>query len=207
MTSVSVDIVGLEAARLSIQTLPELSARAASLAINRVATQSGMALARDTIMDQIAFPKDYLKGDRLMVSQLARPDNLVALIRARKRATSLARFATSGAINVSGVSVQVAKGRTEFLRRAFLVKLKRGASFDEDNYNVGLAVRIKAGERITDKRTTHRSWLEGDADKGGLALLYGPSVDQVFREVADRIEPGILDLLADEFFRQLDRIS
>lgn len=205
--SVQVDIVGLESAELFFEMQPQRSAMAASRAINQILTRSGMALARDTIMEQIAFPKDYLTGDRLAVSLYATPGNLIGALKARKRATSLARFATGGAINVPGVSVQVRRGKTEFLRKAFLVKLKRGASFDEDNYNVGLAVRIKAGEKIVDKRTTHRSWLEGSADAGGLALLYGPSVDQVFREVADRIEPGILDLLAAEFFRQYDLLS
>lgn len=205
--SVSVDIQGLDSARLFFDTFPGLSAKAASLALNTVASKSGMALAADTIMQQIAFPKDYLKGDRLAVSQYSTPGNLVAAIKARKRATSLARFATSGSINVPGVTVSVKKGQSIYLKRAFLVRLRRGASLDEDNYNVGLAVRIKAGERIVDKNTQHKSFLEGDAQSGGLALLYGPSVDQVFREVADRIEPGILDLLAAEFFRQFDRLA
>lgn len=205
--SLDFHIDGLKETIDYFKTLPELSARAASLAINQVAQRSGMQLARDEILKQIAFPKDYLTGDRLQVVQFAKPDNLVAAIRARKRATSLARFATSGAINSPGVNVQVARGKSIFLKAAFLVRLRRGASLDEDNYNVGLAVRIKAGEKIIDKTTSHKSWLQGSADKGGLALLYGPSVDQVFRQVADHIEPGVLELLAAEFFRQFDRIA
>lgn len=206
--SVSVDIIGLKDTIDYFRTLPELSAQAASLAINQVAQRSGMSLARDEIMKQIAFSKDYLSGDRLQVVQFARPDNLVAAIRARKRATSLARFATSGAVGVAGTGVMVKRGQSVYLKQAFLVKLKQGrASVTEDNYNLGLAVRVKAGETIRDKVTAHQSWLVGNAETGGVALLYGPSVDQVFRQVADEIEPGVLELLAAEFFRQFDRIS
>jgi hypothetical protein len=45
-------------------------------------------------------------------------------------------------------------------------------------------VRLKPGEQaVMGKKTTHQSWLV----PGRVALLYGPSVDQVFRQVADDV--------------------
>jgi hypothetical protein len=40
-----------------------------------------------------------------------------------------------------------------------------------------------------------------------VALLYGPSVDQVFAEVADKVAPTIGDLVAAEFHRNFARLS
>ena len=159
-------------------------------------------MAQDAIMEQIAFPRDYLQGDRLAVSSKATPSHLEAVIRARKRATSLARFA-DGTVGKPGVTVTVQRGHSTFLKRSWLVKLKAGTSKTEDNYNVGLAVRIKPGDKIVGKHSTHQAWLIPNQ----VALLYGPSVDQVFRDVADQIGEPIAQLVADEFFRQFERLS
>jgi hypothetical protein len=97
----------------------------------------------------------------------------------------------------------VQKGKTTYLKNAFLVKLNKGASFSEDHYNLGLAVRLSAGEALANKRTQHKSWLV----PGRVALLYGPSVDQVFAEVADKVAPTIGDLVAAEFHRNFARLS
>jgi hypothetical protein len=35
-------------------------------------------------------------------------------------------------------------------------------------------------------------------------LLYGPSVDQVFRTVAGEVAPDALNFLEDEFFRMIN---
>lgn len=188
------------------ERMPEVSSRAARLAINQVASRSGMKLAQEAIYDEVAFPKGYLTGDRLRVGQYASESNLEATIIGRKRATSLARFAQGqqlGSAGRLGVRVRVKGGSSEHLRRAWLVRLRRGASLDEDNYNIGLAIRVNPGESVVGKYSSHSSWLV----PGSVALLYGPSVDQIFRSVAEDIAPQIGDMVADEFFRQFSRLS
>lgn len=199
---------GIAGAAEFFAKIPEVTNKAARLAINQVAQRGGLKLARDSIMDEIAFPKDYLTADRLGVTALATDNNLQAVITGRKRATSLARFATPGtpigSSLKSGVRVRVSKGSGgQVLRRAWLVRLNKGKSLSEDNYNVGLAVRINDGDKVAGKFSAHQSWLV----PGSVALLYAPSVDQVFRTVADDIAPRVGDMTADEFIRQFTRLS
>jgi hypothetical protein len=201
--TVKVEFEALAEAADYFRAVPEVSAKAATLAINQVATRGGLRLIQDSIMDQVAFPQDYLKGDRLGVTRFATETNPEAVIRARKRATSVARFARGNVIGRPGVSVEVHRGNSTYLKKAWLVRLKRGASLTEDNYNVGLAVRVKPGDKINNKISEHQSWLV----PGHVALLYGPSVDQVFRDVADQVSPKIGELVAAEFFRQFERLS
>lgn len=190
------------------RSMPEVTNRAAMLAINQVASRGGLALARKMILDQINFPDNYLNGDRLRVSKRAKPGDLEATIVGRQRATSLARFASGQPIGSqrgpnAGVRVSVKQGSTVSIKNAWLVRLRRGASLDEDNYNVGLAVRVGPSGNVGNKKTKHRSWLV----PGVIALLYGPSVDQIFRDVAGDISKPVLDMVSDEFFRQFSRLS
>jgi hypothetical protein len=196
----TVESIGLSDAAAFFKALAEVSNKSASIAINQVMGRNGMALIRQRIEDQIAFPKGYLSGDRLGIAKYAKPNDLEGIVRARKRATSLARFASGQPLGKVGITVRVGNGGATALRAAWLVRLKRGASLSEDNYNVGLAVRIKPGDTISNKMSDHKSWLV----PGKVALLYGPSVDQVFRGVADEVALPIADLVAAEFFRQLD---
>lgn len=198
---------GLGEAAEFFQRLPGLNAKAARLAINQTAQRGGLDLARTSILDDIAFPKDYLNADRLGVTQLATDNNLEAKITGRKRATSLARFAAAGTPigrgMGQGVRVQVKAGSSVVMRRAWLVRLRAGASFSEDKFNIGLALRIKPGEKIDSKYTAHHSWLV----PGAVALLYAPSVDQIFRDVAEEIAPRVAEMTAAEFLRQFTRLA
>lgn len=197
---------GLDKVGKFFETAPDASETAARMAVNDIASRSGMKLIKGQMLDEIAFPAGYLTGDRLSVTKRATNKSLEAVITGRKRATSLARFVT-GSLGVGArnqqVTVRVKRGRTEVMRNAFLVRLKQGASLNEDNYNIGLAVRLSPGESLGNKKTTHKSWLV----PGRVALLYGPSVDQVFRSVADDVAPQIGDMLEAEFFRQFWRLS
>ena len=189
-----------------IRTAPEVATRAASMAINDVATRSGLRAIKDKMTDEIDFPSGYLSGDRLKVTQRATPENLLAVITGRKRSTSLARFSSGTAVpnsKAAGVNVRVQQGRTTFLKKAFLVRLKKGASLTEDNYNIGLAIRVGPGETVLNKKTVHKSWLV----PGKVALLYGPSVDQIFASVADDLAPELAEMTANEFFRQFARLT
>lgn len=188
-------------------TMPDLTAQAARMAINTTARGKGMKAIKSHMLDEVAFPSGYLSGDRLKVNKLATNTSLEASIVGRKRATSLARFVTGNPVvngkGISGLTVRVKKGRTTSLKNAWLVRLNKGASLTEDNYNIGLAVRLQPGERIANKRTSHKSWLVPNK----VALLYGPSVDQVFAGVIPEVAPQIGDLVAAEFYRQFARLS
>lgn len=205
--TVSVVVAGSADLERYFRTMPEITARALRLAINGTAKGKGIVAIRRQMLNEIAFPNGYLNADRLKVTSLATDTRLEATITGRKRATSLARFVTGSPVvnsrRADGVTVRVQKGRTTYLKNAFLVRLNKGASLTEDNYNVGLAVRLQPGEQLTNKRTTHKSWLV----PGKVALLYGPSVDQVFSGVIDDLQPKLADMLAGEFYRQFERLS
>lgn len=181
-----------------MQRLHDVTDKAAQLAINQTATRGGLTMARNEILNEVAFPRDYLTGDRLRVSQKATPSNLEAVIGARPRPTSLARFADTGTALGSrakiGVRVQVKKGQVLTLRQSWLVKLNNG--------NIGLAVRVKPGETFAGKYGAV-NWLVRDR----VALLYGPSVDQVFRDVSEKISAPVATMLNAEFHRQFQRLN
>lgn len=180
---------------------------AAKLALNDVAEGEGLAVYRKAIEDQVDFGDGYLTTDRLGVRTRATTTNLSVMISGRQRATSLARFARGGQTVQStrrkGVRVSVKKGGAEsLLGRAWLVRLNRGSSADRDYYNLGLAIRLNPGERLRGKREVRSVQLDEN-----VYLLYGPSVDQVFREVMVTDTPIVLDKVRDEFFRQFFRLT
>lgn len=186
--------------------LPGVTTEAARIALNDTARGPALGLARMQMNNEINFPAGYLKGPRLGVSKLARNADLEAVITGRDRPTSLARFATSGNIGgKNGVTVEVGKGKSRHLRRAFMIKLKAGKTMDGSTFNVGLAIRLAQGEKLNNRHlpaNTHASSLGS-----GVVLLYGPSVDQVFKSVASDIAPDVANELSKEFFRQFDRLT
>lgn len=190
------------------ETWPELTARSARMAINGVAKGKGMVAIKREMLSEIAFPQGYLNADRLRVTRPASDSKLEAVITGRHRATSLARFATGNPVPNSkrpgGVTVRVKAGRTTVIRNAWIVRLKKGASLTDDNFNLGLAVSLKPGETVLgNKRTSHQAWLV----QNKVALLYGPSVDQVFQDVSAKVSPALGSMVAAEFFRQFLRLS
>jgi hypothetical protein len=92
--------------------------------------------------------------------------------------------------------VQIKPGRIVELPRAFLLTLRNG--------NVGLGIRLKPGETL---QHTIGAKLITSGPLAGVALLYGPSVDQVFRSVAVEITPELLNELELEFLRQFIRMT
>jgi hypothetical protein len=175
--------------------LPDIAEQAAVLAINETASREGLTLIRKDMRDQVNFPSGYLEGDRLKVTRKAGKGALEAIVRGRDRATSLARFAkgqTPANTRGRGVRVQVKNGRVQVLRKAFLVPLRNG--------NTGLAVRLKPGEKI--KGSTGAVQMAEN-----LYLLYGPSVDQVFRGVAEDRSGDLMNMVSSKFLRQFARLS
>lgn len=193
-------ITGLDEAK----GLGEAVKVAAYQAINRT-TERGRSQAARAIRDEVNFPARYLNpGEkRLFVSKQAQRADLEGRIRARTRATSLARFVTGTAQpNKAGVRVEVSPGKARFMKRAFLVKLRAGSSEIDTRNNLGLAVRLKPGEVLRNKSDVRK------LDRG-LYLLYGPSIDQVFRArdgsgVAEDISPGLASFMEREFLRLME---
>lgn len=195
--TVFVNVKGLREAGHFFEELPEISESAAVLAINQVAGRDGLAVIRNDMRAQINFPKGYLEGgDRLALVRKARKGDLTAVIRGRDRATSLARFTSAGSRpdNTRGraIRVDVKGGQPVTMKRAFMVKLRNG--------NLGLAVRVKDGEQL---RNSERAVKLAD----NVYLLYGPSVDQVFGNVADDRSDDIGDMIERQFYRQIDRLT
>lgn len=185
-----------------LEAAPDITRKSASLAINDVLAGQGLTRYRKAVAAEVEFPSGYV-NDKIEIGQRATPTSLVASVIGRQRPTSLARFATSGAIgSKGGVSVRI-KGGSRFMPSAFLVRLKQGPSISDDGYNIGLAVRLKEGMALKKKDTSRMVHLEQN-----VVLLYGPSVDQILRnEAAEATTPEIVDAIATEFFRQFQRLS
>jgi hypothetical protein len=188
-------INGLEDVRRFFDELPDVAEDAAVFAINDVVVGEGMVAIRREMREQIDFPAGYLEAGRLRVGKRARRGTLEASIRGRDRATSLARFAggqTSANTRGRGVQVKVKRGQTRVLRKGFIVDLKNG--------NRGVAVRLKPGESM---RNSDKAVRLDD----NVYLLYGPSVDQVFKGVAVDVAPQMTVALSRRFFHHFTRFA
>lgn len=195
-------VEGLDAIK-SIEDVPAEVMKAARQAINKTVDRARAAGARE-IRRQVNLPASYLSGttSRLAVVKKASGDDLEGIVRGRQRPTSLARF-VRGPLKPgrpargSGVQVEVKPGAARFMKGAFLIKLKVGSESLDTASNLGLAVRKKDG---TKPKAAFRPMPIGK----GLWLLYGPSVDQVFRSVAPEIAPNAADFLETEFLRLME---
>lgn len=190
-----VAVEGLSAFR-SLETLPDDVKLAASRAVNYAAKRS-RTLAGRRIREQVNFPARYLSGEngRLQITSKASPDNPEATITGRFRATSLATFTRGNPTpSKAGVTVEVAPGFAKKMRRAFVIRLRQGSELSDTKSNLGLAIRLKPGESIHNKVNIVRM-------NNGLYLLYGPSVNQVFKDVSSEILPDVEGFLENEFTR------
>lgn len=166
-------------------------------AINKTVERTRTSSARK-MREQIAFGPRYLTGkEGRLTTRPASGASLEGAVIGRARATSLAQFVQGNPIpgkRRTPLRVQVQAGRTTVLKKAFLIRLRAGKSPIETKFNLGLAIRLKAGETIANKKRMIRM-------AQGLYLLYGPSVDQVFASVADEEAPGAAAFLETEFLR------
>lgn len=215
MLSFQTRVNGIRAFQERLARQPETTNKAAQLAINDTARKVFTRSKRE-IMKQVNLTASYLQGSeggepRFWISQLAKPNDLRAVIRARQRPTSLGRFepqqlyraGRKGSKVKAGVSVKVSGARKN-IKRAFLVNLKRGAA---DGGNVGLAIRVKAGEGVQGRRFAGIPFGGGNPRDSDVYLLYGPSVQQVFDDVAVDQQTWAEGYLNAEFERQFARLS
>lgn len=200
--SAFIEARGLDSLKQYFDRLPDVAEQAAVYAINDAAEREGLAMVKQDMRGQVNFPAGYLEqNDRLKVSRKAYKGRLEAAIKGRDRATSLARFTKgSGASLRNGKLVVQVKGRSgpRTLSRAFLMKLRNG--------NTGLAIRLPRGQ--TPENTTGAVEIKSAVSKNSaLWLLYGPSVDQVFRGVAAGRVDDIGKIVTRNFLRQFARLS
>lgn len=195
--SVTLHVDALQEMQRFFEQAPKEATRAARMAINQVARGEGLALMRDEVNKEVNFPDHYVK-DHLGLSKPATDGDLSAVITGRDRPTSLARFAYGQTPENSrrrGVRVEVHRGHSVLMEHAFLIRLK--------NNNIGLALRLRKGETLKNKRE-----MAGAVPFGRDAwLLYGPSVDQVFAGAIDARQADLLDLISAAFYDKFGRVA
>jgi len=185
-----VAVDGLKSHKDLIESSQEIR-RLAERAVNKIA-RDARAKAGKEIRSEVAFPARYLSGsDGKLKLFPSRAQQMKATIRGAFEARSLARFVQNpGAKKRGTLRVRVdAEGSAKPMPRAFLMGLKNG--------NRGLAIRLKPGEKLQGVRMSRKSWK-------GLTFLYGPSVDQVFRDVSKDMEPDVALKLEREFLRLME---
>lgn len=167
-------------------------------AINKTVERSKAAASRE-IRSQVAFSPSYLsRADRLGITKKATRSDLESIITGRHRPTSLAQFARGARVagpRRTAVRVEVQPGIVRRLTGAFFINLRSGNT-DTKN-NLGLAIRLPTG-KIPDR--AYKPTLVGK----NLWLLYGPSISQVFDDVANDLSPQAAEFLEGEFLRLMD---
>ena len=203
--TLTVTAKGLDGLLRYFERFPATANQAASFAVNDAA-DFALALARRKVGEDLALKPSYLKDpDKIRILKRASAGSPEAILRANFRPISLARFATQApkfGRQTGGVTVRVrARGGSTHLKRAFFVPLKRGKTLDVSGgvFNVGLAVRLKPGEKIRNKRVI--------VQKGQFNLLYGPSLDQALRQMLPSMHPLVADKLRVEFLRHFKRLT
>jgi len=195
----AVAVEGISALR-TLEDLPADVKRAAVRAVNYATRRARTAAAKE-MRQQVNFPARYLSGQnaRLQIGKPATADMLESRVTGRFAPTSLARFATgSKTPGKMGVRVEVAPGFAKFMKRAFLIRLPQGGVLNDEAFNLGLAMRLKPGETVTNK------YKQVQLSKG-LVLLFGPSIDQVFSTVSVDMLPDVEGWLNQEFARLMEQ--
>lgn len=205
---IQIDIRGLETVQQFLEDQPKRTTKALKLAVNSAALW-GARQAKQEILRQVNFRSAYFGNPAdsdapLHVGKKATENNLTTEVVARARPTSLARFSASPVSfgkQSAAVKVRVRRGKTSTFKRAFFFKLKKGAALTQDNYNVGIAIRLKPDEELDNKKTSTVKM------RNGLTLLYGPSIEQLFNTVSVDISDDVLKYAEREFLRQFVRLS
>ena len=170
----------------------------------------------EAIMKDTAFPTGYLdKPERFYVAQFATPEQPQAVLKARTRGTLLYEFAVghplpeatrgTGGKNWFGIStaerrqLQRSRGVTVIIKpgapktipEAFVIPLK-------DSGALGIAVKLKNGQFPA---MLKKNFIRTELLNQEYYVLYGPSVDQVFRQVSEKVIPEVTSYLSAEFRR------
>lgn len=207
--TVAITFRGLDDVRKRVAGIPETVDEASMFAVNEAITY-GQAESSRRIREQVSLSASYIgsatdPNARLRVAKKARRGDLEGVIAGRTRPTSLAQFMRGAKLGKGGyVKVKVsAAGAAKRIPNAFPMKLRRGTGvYDPENANEGVAVRLKDGKLPGGMNKKQMVQVEGN-----LYLLYGPSVDQVFRDVRYEVQEPIGDVLESSFLRNYGRLS
>lgn len=203
--TVEIELKGFVEARRAINRIPADVDLASMRSVNDSASFAQSESSR-LIRDQVNLSASYIgnandPGARLRVAKRAKPGDNEAIVAGRKRPTSLAQFMQGTFKRGNPVKLKVAPGRVTRIPNAFPIKLRRGTgSYDPSSANAGIALRLKPGESVRNKREMVKI-------AGNLYLLYGPSVDQVFRDVSADVAPAVSLYMEDRFTHHYSRIS
>lgn len=213
-----VSIEGLDALQDYIAELPAQTQKAADLATID-ATRFAFRESSKAIRSQVRLSPEYIGnaergGNRLTIKYDQQGDVRIGVVEGVKRAVSLSRFLTSGPVFGGKTPARIRvkpNGRTTTTIKVtggdrseapmFAVRLSRGKSLTEDSFNVGLAVRLRPGEQAVARKEDLTPLSPN------VYLLYGPSVNQVFYDVAPAISDSVAGNLQDSFLRQFARLT
>lgn len=196
-----VEAKGLDVFEALVQRLGDSVVPAAAASINETTAYARNLGARN-IRRKYNFKAGYL-GGRLAISKRAKTNDLEGVVTGLDRPTSLARFAQGTPKfgkqrTPPKVRVRTA-GSAAPIRKGFFMRLRRGNSvISNENANVGLAVRLAEGERVSNKNQMVP--IGGD-----VYLLYGPSVGQIYRTEAERNADEVGAQLAARFAHNVQR--
>lgn len=194
--NIAMETRGLDKFEEMIRKLGQTGGTASVLAINDTALFA-RRLGSAAIRKELNLPLGYILGNRrLAITKYAKDSDPEATVTGEDRATSLARFSNSprrfGRQRIPPRVKVLAGSGNQPMRGAFFLNLRGN--------NVGIAVRLKPGERVRNKR-------QMSGTSGGLYLLYGPSVGQAFRSAIERELPNISDYLEARFAHHAERLT
>ncbi len=197
-----------------MERMPGIVTKASVMAVNEGA-RYGRAAALREMNSQVKLGKKYL-GDNLLIKKAqGNVGEIRAVLTGVQRPVSLARYATPSARSAflsakkqpKKLKVQVRTDRAGgILKKAFFVRLRSGREFSETHFNVGLAIRLKPGQQVQGRHISGKPMAK-TGSSASVFLLYGPSVDQVFRTVREDVSPDIAQRVRTEFGRQFKRLS
>lgn len=191
--NVQIETRGFDKFEQMIRNAGRVGNQAAAYALNDTALFA-RRLSSVQIRKELNLAAGYI-SQRLAIRKHAGPEDLEAIVRAEDRPTSLATFSNSprrfGRQRLSPRVKVSAGGSNKPMRGAFFLRLSGN--------NVGIAVRLKPGERVRNKR-------QMSGTSSGLYLLYGPSVGQAFGSVAEKNLSQISDYAEVRVAHHLERL-
>lgn len=207
-------LVGLDGLIDAYRRAPAIALKAAQIAVNE-GTRTARAMSADRILSQVNLGPGYFKGSsgaQRLATRLASGTDLTGEVSARQRPTSLARYSlTRTPRRGQPVRVKVrdrvktgakVSGGGRDVAPFFLLNLRAGSA-DSGKSNLGLAVRLRKGEKLTGKYKFSKPLNPG---KQNVLLLYAPSVDQVFQTVRFDVRNAVGRKMELEFSRQFTRL-
>lgn len=210
MTPIIIDTSEIVGFRDFLAQFPKQTGRAMSIAINDTMKKVVLPRGREMMREQVRFPDSYLnRPDRFGIDTYATPTSLYGQVAGRDDPTSLKRFADPYIQNMSRgdkwvpvQNVEVHPGVVKNVGlstrgKMYIIPLKRGTDWG----NAGLAIRLRKGERVENIREYNPVEIHPN-----VFILYGPSVDQIFKSVAVDLMPEVTSFMNQEFYRQMDRL-